>query len=173
MNFLRIGILFATAAFLAGCGEKISAVGEDKSFYIAKVEAWGPPPKESSDAQLKDLRDQTTLLAGHVPHTQNPYLLRLRITKFHQKNPAMSLIVGDQNLLEVSGEILTLDGKTPIATFSTTATNDAYVNGLLGFVVSAAASTNEVVHRLDGEAANGILGQVYGTKQWNVWTKGH
>ena len=173
MSIYRFGTLLVCGLFLAGCGEKVSAVSNAQPFYIARVEVMGTPPKESSDAQLRDLREQTIALESRVPPTNNPYVLRLRIVKYHQKNPALSLLIGDSNSLTVSGEIWSLDGKTPMGQFSSTAATDQYVNGVLGAVIAAATTTNEVQRKLDGEAANEILEQVYGTKQWRAWAVRH
>jgi len=166
---IRTTALLFTALILAGCGEKVSAVSQNEPFHIAKVEAMGPPPKDSSDAQLRDLRDQTIMLGSRVPATNNPYLLRLRIVNFHQKNPALSILIGDSNNLTVSGEVWSLDGKTLKGTFKSTAMTDYVVNGLIGAAIAAGTSVNDVEHKLDAEAANGILEQVYGTKVWNSW----
>jgi hypothetical protein len=166
---IRATLLMGTALILAGCGEKVSAVSQNEPFHIASVQALGPPPKDSSDAQLRDLRDQTIALGARVPQSKNPYLLRLRIVNFHQKNAALSLLVGDTNNITVSGEVWSLDGTTLKGRFTSTAQTDIAINGLIGAAIAAGTSTNDIVRRLDNEAANGILEQVYGTKAWNSW----
>ena len=137
------------ALILAGCGEKVSAVSQHEPFHIATVQALGPPPKDSSDAQLRDLRDQTSALGARVPQSNNPYLLRLRIVNFHQKNPALSLLVGDTNSITVSGEVWSLDGMVLKGTFKSTAQTDKMVNGLIGAAIAAGTSTNDVVRKLE------------------------
>lgn len=167
----RFICLIGFAALLTGCGEQVSVVNTSGPFNIAKVEAYGPPPSESSDAQLRDLRNQTAALAARVPKTDNPLLLRLRILSFHKKNAGLSLLVGDSNNMEVSGEILSLDGTTPMGTSAVSIKQDFAINGILGAAIAAGSTTNEVERRLDAEAANAVLERIYGTKTWKVWSK--
>ena len=163
--------LLGLTLLLAGCGDQQSFVNSSQPFFIAKVQVWGPPPAGSSDAQLKDLSDKVTALNSRVPSTNNPVLLSLRITKFHKKNPGISLIVGDANTMELTGTVMSLDGKTQMGTSVIQVQQGGEINGVIGMVAAATTSDEFATHALDQKAANELLEKVYGTKAWKSWER--
>jgi hypothetical protein len=165
----RFSVLLVAGLVLAGCGEKVSVVPITEAFHISSVETVGPPPAGGNQAQLDDLRKQTTAMAARVPRTQNPYLLRLRVVSFHKKNPGLAIIVGDSNNMTVSGEVTSLDGSRKLGTFTSTVLNESAVNGVIGAAMAASTSTDEAIRALNNDAADQLLEQVYGTKAWRSW----
>ena len=166
-------VLSSLALLLSGCWEVKSAVSSFEPFHIAKVEAWGPSADGSSDAHLRDLRDQTRQLAALAPRTNNPLLLRLWIEDFHQKDPGRSLVIADDSTLKVYGEVFSLDGQQQMGAFSVKLMQDYWPNGIAGAILAATAKTDEVQSRLDAEAANALLEKIYGSQDWHQWSKNH
>jgi hypothetical protein len=83
------------------------------------------------------------------------------------------MLVGDSNQMDVSAELLSMDGKTVIGTFGASVNNDAALNGVLGATVAAIKSEGEVQRQLDAEAADRIFEKIYGTKSWKSWSRRH
>ncbi|MFN0192046.1 MAG: hypothetical protein ACKVP5_08735 [Aestuariivirga sp.] len=164
-------VLVLVAGLLAGCGTEKPAVRTAEPFHIAQVEAVGPLPQGVSEWQLDDLGRQTQALAGLVPETGNPRLLRLRIAKFHQKNPGMSFLVGDSNNMTVSGEVLHPDNGGSLGTFTVRVSTDVCLNGIIGTAIAANTQHHEAAGRLNVEAGSAILEKIYGTKAWKAWTR--
>lgn len=63
----KLWLMVIVAFALAACGDVMPAINSTEPFHIAKVEAWGPVPAESSEEQLEDLRIRT---AGSLPMCQ-------------------------------------------------------------------------------------------------------
>lgn len=159
------------ALMLAGCGTDTPVVSSSESFHIAEVEAVGLPPGDGSQEQLMDLQAKTKAMTAYIPRTDNPRLLRLRILSFHKKNAGMSLMVGDSNNMDVSAEVLNMDGSAVMGRFQVNVANDVMLNGVLGAAVAASKTDVEVQRELNTKAANTILEKIYGSKLWKSWTK--
>jgi hypothetical protein len=164
-------VLLLVAGVLAGCGTEKPAVRTAEPFHIAHVEAVGPLPEGVSEWQLADLEQHTQMLARYVPETGNPRLLRLRILRFHQKNPGMSFLVGDSNNMMVSAEVLYPDVTGSLGTFTVRVSTDGYVNGIIGAASAANTQHHAAARRVNSEAASAVLEKIYGTKAWRAWTR--
>ena len=166
-------MIFAAVPFLlAGCGNEKPAVSSIEPFHIAKVEVVGPLAKDVAEWQMADLQQQTETFAHFAPETAAPRLLRLRIQRFHKKNPGMALLVGDSNNMTVDGEVFTMDGSVAIGRFSVTVTSDVYINGIIGAIAADIQKRDDVALDLNRKAGFDILEKIYGTKAWKIWTRG-
>lgn len=169
----QVLVLAAVALLLAGCGSDAPVVSSSESFHIAEVEAVGIPPGDGSVEQLHDLRTKTRAMAAYIPATDNPRLLRLRILSFHKKNPGMSFLVGDSNNMDVSAEVVSMDGSAVMGRFQVNVANDMVLNGVVGAAIAASKTDVEVQRELNTKAASTILEKIYGKKLWKSWTKKH
>jgi hypothetical protein len=160
-RILRGVIIVLVALTIAACAIK-PEVNIGGPFHVAEVQVVGT----GAPGQLEDLRGKTLLAAARVPVTNNPVLLRMQIARYHEKNPAMSLLVGDSNSIEIVVSVIQPQSGTVISQFRTVSTVDGAVNGVIGAVMAATSNENKVMARLNSQAANDILEHVFGSSVW-------
>jgi hypothetical protein len=160
-RMLRGILIVCVALAFAACAMK-PEVNIGGPFHIADVQVVG----QGAPGQLEDLRGKTMLAAARVPQTDNPVTMRLQIASYHEKNPAMSLLVGDSNRIDIVVEVIQPSSGTVIAQFRSVSIDDNGVNGVIGAVMAAAANENKVMARLNSKAANDILEHVFGSAVW-------
>lgn len=160
----KIGVWIASAFLmlsLAGCGNE-QVVNLGGPFHIVSVEMMG----SEFTPQMRDLGSKVKAETRRIPQTNNPKKLKLTIVNYHKKNPGMSLIVGDSNNLNVLVQVVDAASGTVEAQFNSVTSTDQYINGVVGFIGSAATSNDEAEARIDTAAANDIMVHLYGGKAW-------
>ena len=151
---------------LTGCGnEQIVNLGGP--FHIVSVEMMG----SEYTPQMRDLGAKVKAETRLVPQTNNAKKLKLTIVNYHKKNAGMSLIVGDSNNLNVLVQVVDAASGTVEAQFNSVTTTDQYINGVIGFIGSAATSNNEAEARIDSAAARDIMEHLYGSKVWATFER--
>jgi hypothetical protein len=158
---LRGVLLVCVALAFAACAVK-PEVNIGGPFHIASVEAVGV----GTAVQLEDLRIRAMQAASRVPPTNNPMMLRIHITNYHEKDPGLALLIGDANKLEVFAEVIQPASGTVVSQFRSVTTDDAAINGVIGAVMAATANENKTMARMDTKAANDIMEHIYGSKVW-------
>lgn len=165
----KIGVWVASSFLLlalSGCGnEQIVNVGGP--FHIVSVEMMG----SEYTSQMRDLGTKVKAETRLIPQTNNPKKLKLTIVNYHKKNPGMSLIVGDSNNLNVLVQVVDAASGTVEAQFNSVTATDQYINGVIGFIGSAATSNNEAEARIDTAAARDIMEHLYGSKTWATFQR--
>lgn len=171
MRIFKTILVAIVALVLAACSNDMPSLMGNEPFHIEAVEVIGPPPKDGSEEMLMGLRAETLAKASYTPRTDNPRMVRLKITQYHKKSPGISLIVGDSNYMIVVGEVWTIDGATWLTNFEVRVDTDQAINGLIGAAVAAVKKDEKVEQQLNQKAADRVLEKVYGTKAWKVWSK--
>lgn len=110
------------------------------------------------------LRNQIIADAAALPQQGKPIHIAVNVETYHLKNPALALLVGDENRMSGTVEVddPTLPGprrKVPVITI------DSYgVNGVIGAVQAAAQSPSDAESRVTRGFSINTIEKLFGTK---------
>lgn len=111
----------------------------------------------------EDVRVKTLRTAYRYSETGSEKILKVRITEFHLKNPVASILVGDNNRMWATTEVVDKASGKVEATFRSVATSKSLLNGVSGAIISVAQDPINVEQALASELAEQIMQDVYGS----------
>ncbi|MBP0581834.1 hypothetical protein J8I29_21070 [Labrys sp. LIt4] len=159
------------AAALASC-ETAGMFPQPGQAYIKEVSVTASPSRSPAPPGA-ETRLQATVVneASRFPQTGAPKRVAIVIESYHLKNPALSLLIGDQN--HMGGTMLVSDvGSTAPPKAVPLYVQDAYqVQGVIGAVQAAAQDRSLVESRLVSAASSSVLEKFYGTKLLGAYVR--
>lgn len=150
-----------TAIITTGC-QTTAAVQSQQPFRITKVEVTKAASSIGTVNLAEDVRYKTLQEAYRYAEIGQEKILKIQLTQIHFKNAVKSLLVGDNNRLSASAQIVDKATGNVIAQFDTIASNKGALNGISGVIISAAQNHIEAEQQLSTHLANKLLLQVYG-----------
>ena len=160
----KVGLMAAgvLALGLAGC-VTTGVLPQGEQSYIDRVDVVMEKPGGSVNF-AEDIRVKLLAEASRYAMTGRRKALKVFVRDLHLKNPAMSLLHGDDNLIVAHVVVLDESGN-PQGSFDvrTTDSNTASrLGGVVGAVVAATQNPVDVERRVAGELAADTLERVYG-----------
>ena len=156
------------ASGLAGC-VTTGVIPPNEESYIDRVEVVMQKPGGSVNL-AEDIRVKLLAEASRYNVTGRRKALKVFVRDLHFKNPAMSLLVGDDNT--ISAHVMVLDEKgNPQSSFEVSAMDRSLgtkFNGVVGAVVAGTQNPIEVERRMADALASETLEKVYGSDRARV-----
>lgn len=160
MKLPRAVVALIAITILAGC-QTIGIYAQPGLAYVR--DAVVTSSAKTGSAQLApEVRNSILHQAARHPRHGRAKCVKVEITEFHLKNPALSLLVGDAN--RMSGKMIVQDIDTGAIDAQTdvVALNTFIINGIVGAVHAAAQDPAAVERQLVGEFGLSAFEKIYG-----------
>ncbi|OCC00835.1 hypothetical protein BA190_32185 [Labrys sp. WJW] len=153
------------AAALASC-ETAGMFPKPGEAYVKEVTVTATPNPRAAVPPGMETRLHATLAseAGHFPQTGAPKRVSIVMTGYHLKNPALSLLIGDQNYTSGTMTVIDLASGTPTKPVTLHVQDSGFPQGVVGAIQAATQNTSLVESRLVSATSTQALEKFYGTK---------
>ncbi|BCJ91155.1 hypothetical protein IZ6_18900 [Terrihabitans soli] len=162
--------MLSTALGLSACSAHKGALWKHPPSHVNNVEVTLAKPM-GSPALAETIRVKTLAEASRYGAVGNAKTLRVSITHYHKKNPALSLLLSDSNNIRADVSVVDTTTLAEDTKMQMITSDPVPADGIIGAVVAISQTEAEVEEMLTTQFASEVLARVYGSKAAKIARK--